>query len=583
MLVEPLGQGGVAQVFRGVKASAGPAAPQVAIKRLHAELESETEFVTAFKSQAAAAMALQHPNVVRILDVGEAPPAEGSPLPRHYLAMELVAGPPLSAVLNRVLSATRQVPRQLTFTMLRAVLEALKHAHAGPPVRLPMVHGDVAPCNVLVDSRGVIKLADCGLMRARIRLAAPQHSALRYKWGYMAPEQARNQPVDHRADLYGVGVMLYEMLTQRRMRRGATDAELKAQVVAGTFPGLETSGAALDADISAMITRALQDNPAARFQSADELLAALTAYGERHGLFLAEAQLAEMVSRLFPEVAANEERAHQVIQQQISSWATSSPAAAPVVSPSTSPFAPLAPIPSLPGGVPIPASGFGSGGALAPLPTLPAPLPPMAPLAPSMDLPRAAAMDMHVSSLADPMTGGPPAFHASRPEDSISTGDGALALEGEEPGAAPWRLKDDEDEPQDAPVKAPRPWPVDPQRLMKWATGVLAVAVVVGGITVAVMFMNRKPAEVAGSTVTLQGPDLSRLVGGRTVQFWHQRLQRMDGAIMEATSSGTPANDPRLLELKARRQDLIRKAHALGLTDLASEGGGKKPAEGGKP
>ncbi|MEW5854628.1 MAG: serine/threonine-protein kinase [Myxococcota bacterium] len=490
-LVEPLGRGSLAEVFLAVKAAGGPNAAPVALKRPLLELEPETRFISGYMEQATLSLALAHPGVVRVGDLGVQAARDGSGRSlgdvvavaedvalgnalvaapeRHYVVMEYVNGVPLNAVMNALLRTTRTIPRPFAFAMVRRVLESLAYAHESVPGGKPsVIHGDVAPANVMITADGAVKVADFGLGRAREMLRLPHHAGLRMKLAYMAPEQARGQPIDPRADLYGVGVMLHEMLACRRMRRGNTEAEILQQVQGGLWPSLESLGVATDAGLNLLLARALQDNPAARFQSANEFAVELDAYLKAQDLVMSQAQVSELITRNFPELAQREAQVRAAVGQVFASM--QAPAAAPP---------PAAPEPE------------------------PAP-PPSEISGPKLKRP---APDLGASSRA-------------RSRQMILAAVGGLAL---------------------------------------------MVGIFFG---VRATFMNRPLKDGASSTE--EARDLSRLVGGRTVLFWTERVQSLDKAIAQAEAEGGAAS-PKLQDLKARREDTLRKAKALGITEFSAQ------------
>jgi serine/threonine-protein kinase len=463
----------------------------VALKRIHPELEAEHEFVASYRTLATACTALSHPNVVKVLDVGEEAARDGGSAPRHHVVMQYVAGAPLNAVLNRLLQSTRQIPRGLGLLVVRSVLQALEHARGAGPGGGAVVHGDVAPCNVLLGLDGVVRLGDFGLTMARARLTHPRNAGLRFKLHYMSPEQARGLTVDHRADIYGAGILLYELLLQRRMRRGATDAEVQAQVSAGTWQTPEGLGVALDPALAGLLARALEVEPGRRHASAGAFLGDLDAALAGKDPVMTQPELAETMARLFPELPAREEEARARITDSFAKLLGTGPRALPAEE--AKPAAQEAPV-----------SGEGT----------------QAPWVSSAPPPR---VSMKLPKL-------PPVPKLPRVPRELSAGARAT--------------------------------------LRKVMMGVLGAAVLVGLVVGGVKVMTgRGRTEVQGGTLTR---DLGSLVGGRTTLFWAERLQALDRRVADLEAQGVGALDPRVVDLKARREDTVRKARALGLTEIPS-------------
>ena len=235
-LVARIATGGMAEIFRAVSSSIGGFQKVVALKRILPHLSTDAEFVSLFIAEAKLAVALTHSNIVQVLDFGK---VEQS----HYIAMEFVEGKDLTQILIKQSRARKQVPVEAAVYMLAETARALEYAHArkdrdGTP--LGIVHRDVSPHNILVSYDGEVKLTDFGIAKAAT------HTSIFYKVkgkiGYMSPEQAKGDPLDHRSDLYSLAVCLYELLTVSEGfkeivgRDPATDALRKQAVADGMRP-----------------------------------------------------------------------------------------------------------------------------------------------------------------------------------------------------------------------------------------------------------------------------------------------------------------------------------------------------------
>jgi serine/threonine-protein kinase len=202
-----ISRGGMADVYRCRVRGIGGFEKIVAVKRIRAERASDPDFVTMFLDEARLAGNLSHPNIVQVFEIGE---ASGHP----YLAMEYVDGPTLSQLLREARRSDRLALGPLV-KILGDVAAGLHHAHSavgasGEP--LGLVHRDVSPQNILVSREGVPKLLDFGVAKANGRLTETQAGTLKGKLRYMAPEQLQG-PVDHRADVFALGVCLFEATT----------------------------------------------------------------------------------------------------------------------------------------------------------------------------------------------------------------------------------------------------------------------------------------------------------------------------------------------------------------------------------
>ena len=238
----------------------------VVLKRIWPELASDPEFMTMFMDEARLSVRLEHPNLVRTFEVVD--DADGV-----AIAMEYLDGQPLTRVLNR-LRGTGELSVPLRLRILSNVLAGLEHAHGLADldgVSMGVVHRDVSPQNVFVTYDGQVKLVDFGVAKT---LAASHHTrpgALKGKLAYMAPEQMQPEPIDRRADLFAVGVMLWEMLSEKRMWQGMSEVQIVTHLSLGLpFPSLPADGS-LPPGLDAICERALHPDPTYRYQTAAEM------------------------------------------------------------------------------------------------------------------------------------------------------------------------------------------------------------------------------------------------------------------------------------------------------------------------
>lgn len=263
----------MAELFLGRRLGPGGIAHPVVIKRLRPEMERDPAMVRMFLREAWIMARLSHPNVVRFHDflchAG-----------RHYLVMEHVPGCDLSAAARHQAALGRPFPILEAIAIGIGVLQALGHAHAlrddeGLPIGL--VHRDVSPQNVLLSVEGEIKLTDFGVAKATAAGAARDSGAglVKGKLGYLAPEQLRGQPVDARTDLFGVGVILFELLAGRRLFQGSDEAAKVRAALAGEVPALLPLRPGCPALLEEVVRRALAREPAGRFESAARMADAL--------------------------------------------------------------------------------------------------------------------------------------------------------------------------------------------------------------------------------------------------------------------------------------------------------------------
>jgi tRNA A-37 threonylcarbamoyl transferase component Bud32 len=299
-LVEPLASGGMADVWRAEVIGAEGVVKEVALKLVRGEQQARSDFVRMFVEEARLACRLSHANVVQVFEFDQ---CDG----QYYLAMELVRGHHLGRVVERAreLGLRLGLPRALHVCAEAAKALAYVHRASEGGRPLGLVHRDVSPHNLLVSFEGEVKLADFGIARAMGLAGLTEPGTLKGKAAYMAPEQAGGGPVDARADVFALGVVLWELCAGRRLFVRDSEAATLAAVLSGPPPSPPSAwNEDVPAALDAVVLAALERDPARRTASAEELEAALT------GLLLAETRqpqdwdLRAFLHRLWPEGAA---------------------------------------------------------------------------------------------------------------------------------------------------------------------------------------------------------------------------------------------------------------------------------------
>jgi serine/threonine-protein kinase len=250
-----LGHGGMGAVYRARDPELDRA---VAIKVM---LEATEDFIARFRREAQAIARLQHGNIVQVFDFGV--DEDSNP----YFVMELIDGTPLDQIVRE---RGRLLPLEV-IRLVRQAAEGLATAH-----RAGIVHRDVKPSNLIVDGRGIVKLVDFGIARvaeANVQLTAA--SALMGTPGYMAPEQAQGKPVDHRADVYALGLTMYELLAGRPPFVAADAISLVVKNMQEPLPDLRINGVGIPEELIKLVEMMAVKDPDERIQSCDAVIAAL--------------------------------------------------------------------------------------------------------------------------------------------------------------------------------------------------------------------------------------------------------------------------------------------------------------------
>jgi serine/threonine protein kinase len=194
----------------------------LAVKRILPHLSDNKEFVDMFIDEAKMVAGLSHPNIVPIFDLGRLDKS-------YYIAMEYVHGRDLRSILRRGKERGLRVPLDLSVLVVSKICSALDYAHRRKDDRgrpLQIVHRDISPQNILISFEGDIKLTDFGIAKAVSKATATDHGALRGKLLYMSPEQAGGRPMDRRSDIFSLGIVFYEMLTDQKPFLGTSEMSI---------------------------------------------------------------------------------------------------------------------------------------------------------------------------------------------------------------------------------------------------------------------------------------------------------------------------------------------------------------------
>ncbi|MEW6433137.1 MAG: serine/threonine-protein kinase [Myxococcota bacterium] len=401
-----LAAGGMAEVWLARAVGAAGFEKLVVVKTILPSLARVPQFVSMFVNEARLAAMLSHPNCVQIFDLGE----ENGWL---YIAMEFVEGFSLARIMKRARSLGVPVPERVVARVIMDAASGLEYAHRlrdREGRALNIVHRDVSPDNVLVGFSGQVKLVDFGIAKAATPAAlsaGTMAGTVKGKHGYIAPEYLRGENIDGRADLFALGVVMYRALTGKRPFPGDNEAAVSMAVLTQTPPPLQRWVPTVNAELAAVTLRALEKDPAARFESARALRQAVEAAVGRPA---ENEELADLMQTLWPP--GDEERVALNSLAAGTSEETSSPALNAISG--TFPSLDVAtphranPRPSAPGAAPPPPAP-----PAAP-PAAPRPSGPRAAAAPSASLPPVVVPD--AAPPPQPVFDAPPAAAPAFPE-----------------------------------------------------------------------------------------------------------------------------------------------------------------------
>jgi serine/threonine-protein kinase len=322
-LIAELGQGGMAEVFLAVVRGPAGFNKLVVIKQIRPQLADDPEFLGMFLDEARLAARLSHPNVVQTNEVGQ----EGN---RYFIAMEYLDGQPLNRLAYR-LQKGDGFSLSMHVKVLIDTLGGLHHAHElvdydGSP--LGVVHRDVTPHNVFVTYEGHVKVVDFGIAKALNSSIETRTGVLKGKISYMAPEQARGHRVDRRADIFAVGVMLWEAAVGRRLWKGVPDVAILQLLGAGEIPAPRSIRPEVPEKLEAIILKALSQRPDDRYATAAELQTALEGYLDESGERVHSRDVGKLISRAFE---AERAKIKALIDQQVAAKPSSGVHSLPVI------------------------------------------------------------------------------------------------------------------------------------------------------------------------------------------------------------------------------------------------------------
>src|SRR6185503_875950 len=263
-LLRRLAVGGMAEIYLARQAAMAGFEKEVVIKRLRAELADDPRIVEMFLDEARIGALLNHPNIVHVYDVDE---HDGIP----YIAMEYIVGEELNELARRGIAHDRFLPIEHAVELMRQAAAGMGYFHAkraNDASALDIVHLDISPSNLLVTQDGFLKVIDFGI--ARYRGQQTRHDVLPGKLSYMSPEQAARKPVDHRSDVFSLGIVLYEITVGKRLYRGPAQ-EVVQKLIEGGIEPPTFARRNFPPALESIVMRTLEKHPEDRYQSAYDL------------------------------------------------------------------------------------------------------------------------------------------------------------------------------------------------------------------------------------------------------------------------------------------------------------------------
>lgn len=297
LLLQRIGSGGMAEIYRAKAFGPHNFVKEFAIKKILPHLVDDSEFMTMFVDEARIVVNLQHVNIVQVFELGE---LNG----QVYIAMEYVNGKDLLELLARCDAMGVRLPLKLALYIVMEMLKGLEYAHRARDDRgrgMRVVHRDVSPCNILLSYSGEVKLTDFGVAKASTQRTRTESGMLKGKVGYMSPEQISGGKIDRRSDLFSCGVVLFEVLAMRRLFIGPNDLNVMLKIRDGDIDRDMEDLDFLPHRLKEIVAGALGHKRSSRTRSAQALHRQLMDFMFEHSLQVTSDDLGRFMRRIFAQ------------------------------------------------------------------------------------------------------------------------------------------------------------------------------------------------------------------------------------------------------------------------------------------
>jgi serine/threonine-protein kinase len=270
-LLRRLAAGGMGEIWLAEQKGSAGFSKRVVVKTILECFADDPSLVEMFLDEGRIAANLSHPNIAQTFDLGQC--GKGADAP-YYIAMEYVHGRDLRDLLITNIDRKQFIPLNLVLRIIADVCQGLHHAHS---VKTPegkpdgIIHRDVSPQNILITFDGVVKIVDFGVAKATERASKTKSGVLKGKYAYMSPEQVRSKPLDARADVFSMGVVMYELVTGRRLFKRDSEMKTLDAVISAIVPKPRRFDTSVPPEVEKLMLKALSLRPKDRFQSAQEM------------------------------------------------------------------------------------------------------------------------------------------------------------------------------------------------------------------------------------------------------------------------------------------------------------------------
>lgn len=301
-IINKIATGGMAEVFKAKITGEMGFEKHLVLKKVLPHLAAEEKWIMSFIDEAKLAALLQHENIIHIYDFGKTDD-------NWFLAMEYLSGRDLKDVIIKSIKEQNSLTLENILHIISKICDGLEYAHQlkghnGSPLNI--IHRDISPQNIFITFDGKVKIIDFGIARAAERSVQTQTGMIKGKLSYMSPEQASGKAIDHRSDIFAVGVLLYELLTGKRMYKGEV-SEILLKVIQADYEPVTNLLEDCPPELLAIIEKALATDPDDRYQSAGEMGADIENFMYTSNLRAGSRTLADYMQTIFEDDYANED------------------------------------------------------------------------------------------------------------------------------------------------------------------------------------------------------------------------------------------------------------------------------------
>ena len=315
LLLERIATGGMAEVYRAKASGAGGFEKQLAIKRILPTYSQNEEFRRMFEYEARLSSMLNHANIVQVYDFVKSGET-------YLLAMEYVPGKNLRQFVNKAKKLGVNPPISFSAWVINEVCKGLEYAHkkkddlTGKPLNI--IHRDMSPQNVMMSYDGAVKIVDFGIAKAKDRVDETRSGVIKGKFGYMSPEQANGQPIDHRSDIFSTAIILFEMIAGRRLFTADNDMATLKMIQECVIPAPSRLNPKIPAEFEKIVLKALTKDLNLRYQSAGVLSRHLQAFLNKYFPSFTQKEASDIIQRVFhADIEKENKRFEQLYRQSI--------------------------------------------------------------------------------------------------------------------------------------------------------------------------------------------------------------------------------------------------------------------------